>query len=653
VSETVRIGVFVCHCGMNIAKSVDVRAVREYASTLPGVVWAEDNEFTCSESGQKRIREAIKEHNLNRVVVASCSPKLHELTFRRTVSEAGLNPFLFEMANIREHCSWPHYHQREKATEKAKHIIAASVERARWLEPIGKVSSPVKASALVIGGGAAGMHAALSLADYGFDVHLVEREPILGGRMLQLGKVFPTEDCSTCMSPMGLRQHRRCLCNAGVLTNPRIRTYTSSRVKNLEGYIGNFKATIQTRPVFVDAQQCITCGECEKVCPIEVPNQYEGGLRKRKAVFLPHLHALPYSYILDPDSCSKCGECVEACPTMAISLAREPAEANVEVGTVVVATGFDEYEPRGLLGYGEHPDVVTQQTLASMLDPSGPTHGRAVRPSDGSVAKCVAMAQCVASRDPKSHAYCSKICCMIALKHAKSIKEREPDTDVTVFYKDIRLPGRNYEDYYYDCQRLGVRFGWGDVVSVTKADRGLELTVSKGGGGTENVGADLVVLSSAMVPSKDTEELARTLGLSLGSDGFFAELHPKLAPIDTRLDGIFIAGGCQGPKDLAETLNQAEGAASRAAILMAKGQVEMDLTKAAVDESLCIGCANCVYACPYKAIEMTSSGVARVIEVACKGCGICAAECPARAMELRHFKDQQIDAAIDGILREA
>ncbi|MEM2906237.1 MAG: CoB--CoM heterodisulfide reductase iron-sulfur subunit A family protein [Candidatus Bathyarchaeia archaeon] len=653
MSENVRIGVFICHCGMNIAKSVDVKTVREYASTLPGVVYAEDNEFTCSEAGQEQIRKAVKEHNLNRVVVASCSPKLHEPTFRRVVSEAGLNPFLFEMANIREHCSWPHYHEGEKATEKAKRIVAASVERARWLEPIGKVSSPVKGAALVIGGGPAGMHAALSLADYGFDVHLVERQPFLGGRMLQLGKVFPTEDCSTCTSPMGLRQHRRCLCNAGVLMNPRVKTYLSSEVKSLEGYIGNFKATIRTGPLFVDAQQCIACGKCEEVCPVEVPNEYEGGLSKRKAIFMPHLHALPYVYVLDPASCNRCGKCVEACPTKAINLARGPSETDVEVGALVVATGFDEYKPKGLLGYGEYPDVVTQQTLASMLDPSGPTHGRPVRPSDGRFAKRIAMVQCVGSRDPKTHAYCSKICCMIALKHARSIKERDPDVAVTVFYKDIRLPGRNYEDYYYDCEKLGVNFVWGDVVGLKENEQGLELTVSKGTGGTETASADLAVLSSAMVPSQGTEELARKLGLSLGADGFFSELHPKLAPIDTRLDGIFLAGGCQGPKDIVETLSQAEGVASRAAILMAEGQVEMDLAKARVDESLCIGCANCVYACPYRAIEMTPSGVAKVIEVACKGCGICAAECPAKAMTLRHFRDEQFDAAIHGILTEA
>jgi len=651
--ENVRIGVFICHCGMNIAKSVDVKALREYASRLQGVVWAEENEFTCSETGQENIRKAIKEHSLNRVVVAACSPKLHELTFRRTVSEADLNPFLFEMANIREHCSWPHYHEPEKATEKARHIVAAAVERAKWLEPIGKVASPVKGSALVIGGGIAGMHVALSLTDYGFDVHLVERQPFLGGRMLQLGEVFPTEDCSTCTSPMGLRQHRRCLCNAGVLANPRIKTYTSSEVQSLEGYIGNFRATIHTEPQLVEPTQCIACGECERVCPIEVPNEQEGGLEKRKTIFMPHLHALPYAYVLDPQSCNRCGKCVEVCPTKAIDLGRETSGTSIDIGTIVVATGFDEYQPKGLLDYGECADVVTQQTLASMLDPSGPTHGRAVRPSDGTHPKRIAMVQCVGSRDPKTHAYCSKICCMIALKHAKSIKERDPTAEVTILYKDIRLPGRNYEDYYYDCHRLGVRLVWGDALGVTETKQGLELAVSKGVGGTETVGADLVVLSSAMVPSLGTEELARRLGLSLGGDGFFAELHPKLAPIDTRVDGIFLAGGCQGPKDIAETLNQAEGAASRAAILMAKGQVEMDLAKARVDESLCIGCANCVYACPYRAIEMTPSGVARVIEVACKGCGICAAECPAKTMELRHFKDEQIDAAIGGILREA
>ena len=646
-----RIGVFICHCGLNIAKSVNVKVLREAVSKFPGVVYAVDYEFTCSETGQKMIRDAIKEYNLNRVVVASCSPKLHELTFRRVVKEAGLNPFLFEMANIREHCSWAHLHEPEKATEKAVHIVKSAIERCKYLDEIGEKEESVRPSALVIGGGIAGVTAAVSLADFGFEVHLIEKLPWLGGKATQLGKAFPTEDCGVCVTPKQPEMDRKCFYKRQILAHPQIKTYTSSTVRMLSGYIGHFTAQIEKMPRYVNEKLCIACGECEKVCPVEVPNEFDLGLSKRKAVYLPFIQAVPHIYALDMNHCTKCGECVKICPTKAINLEEKPSYTDVEAGTVIVAVGFEEFEPKGLFGYGNYQNVITQLKLARMMDSSGPTLGKVIRPSDGHTPRHVVMLQCVGSRDKATHIYCSKICCTIALKHARSLKMMNPKTDVTICYKDIRPFGRNYEDLYTDCQSLGVNFIHGDAKEVTEdTNKNLKVNVDLATGGKKVIETDMLVLASALVPPKDITQVSRTLNLSLSPDGFLMELHPKLAPIDTNIDGIYICGACQGPKDIQESVTQALGAVARATPPMAAGKIKIDLAKAIVDENLCIGCANCVAMCPYSAIEMEPSGIARVIEIACKGCGVCAAECPARAMQLRHFTDRQLFAAVEGIL---
>ena len=651
-SREPRIGVFVCHCGLNIAKSVDVKALREYASKLHGVVYAIDYEFMCSETGQRLIKESIKNHGLNRVVVASCSPKLHELTFRRVLSEAGLNPFLLEMANIREQCSWAYLFEPAKATEKARHIVCASVGRSRFLEEIGDKEEPVKPSALVVGAGVAGIHAALGLADIGFQVHIIEKNPFIGGIVAKLGNVFPTEDCGICIAPYSSEMHRKCLYKQQLINNPLIKLYTLSKLKSLSGYVGNFKAQVVQAPRRIDERLCIGCSKCTAVCPVEVPNEYDLGLSKRKAVYVPFLQAAPHAYVIDGETCTKCRKCVEVCPTNAISLEQNPSTIDLEVGTVVVAVGFEEFEPLGLFGFGKNKDVITQLKLARMIDKK--SGGEEIwKPSNGKPAQRIVMIQCVGSRDKGTHAYCSKICCMIALKHARTLKKADPDLDLTICYKDVRLPGRNYERYYTDCQELGVKFLWGDVTKVEgDADGPLRLDVDLATGGSTQLDADLVVLSSALTPSNDTLELSRILNLTLSPDGFFMEQHPKLAPIDTNIDGIYICGACQGPKDIPETIDQAIGAVARAAIPMIAGKIKIDLAKAIVDEDLCIGCANCAAVCPYNAIEMAPRGTARVIEAVCKGCGTCVVECPASAIQLRHFSDRQVLAAVEGILAE-
>jgi len=649
--EEPRIGVFVCKCGTNIAKVVDVPAVAEYAKTLPHVVYAGWQLFTCSEEGQNIIKERIREYRLNRVVVASCSPKLHEPTFRRCIQEAGLNPFFFEMANIREQCSWAHIKQdHAKATEKAKDLVRAAVYRAAQLEPIGSTTQQVPPEALVIGAGIAGIQAALSLADRGFTVHLVEKSPSLGGKAAQLGLVFPTDSCGVCVSPRAGEMSRQCLSKRGLMNDPRIHVYTLTEISNFGGYIGNFHATLRTRPRGVNVEACTACGKCVEACPVEVPNELDFGLSTRRAIYIPYPQAVPRAPVIDFDSCTRCGKCVEACPAGAINLEEQPKEKEITVGTVIVATGFDVFRPDGLYGFNQYPNVITQFTLARMLDPLGPTAGQIFRPSDKKMPKSIGMIQCVGSRDPEHYPYCSRVCCMVALKHAREIKERWPDTQIDIFYKDIRLTGKGYERYYLDCQRMGVRFHRVDVTSVEEGKDGeLVLTVEHGDGSSETFRVDLLALASAMIPSEGAKTLAQTLNLEVDLYGFFREYHLKLAPVDTSTDGVYLAGACSGPRDIAESTYTGAAAAAHAAIPMGRGAVEVDLAKATVDEAICIGCANCFAACPYGAIRM-EGGVAKVIEVACKGCGLCAVECPAQAIQLRHYRDRQIYAQIEGLL---
>lgn len=634
---------------MNIAKAVDVKAVSEYARGLEGVAYAVDYEFLCSEEGQKLIKEAIKAHGLNRVVVASCSPKLHEPTFRRLLEEAGLNPFLLEVANIREQCSWAHYHEPEKATEKARLLVRAAVERAKQLEEIGFMKVDITPSALVIGGGLAGVQAALAIADLGFETHLIEKSPSLGGQAAKLASTFPTEDCGVCSAPSIGEAHRKCLYRSTIRESPNLKVYTNAELEDFTGHVGSFKARVRVNPRYVDPDVCVSCGRCESVCPVEVSDEFNEGLSPRKAIYIPFMQCIPHAYVVDGKACTKCGKCVDVCPVNAVNLEEKPVKFELTVGCVIVATGFQEFKPKGLYGYGVYPDVVTQAQLARMLDPTGPFEGRVLRPSNRKPPRRVLMVQCVGSRDPNYHPYCGKICCMIALKHAKQIVEDHPETEVTVCYEDLRLAGKGYERYLEECKRLGVKFLRGKVEETIGNGERFTVRITRVDGGTVTYNPDLIVLSAALTPREDGEALARAMKLTLSPDGFLSELHPKLAPVDTRIDGVYICGACQGPKDIPESVTQAAAAAARAATLLMKGAVEVDLAKAQVDEELCIACGACIALCPYNAVEL-KDGKAHVIEAACKGCGICAAECPEGAMQLRHFKDGQIEAVVEAVL---
>ena len=646
-----RVGVFVCRCGLNVAKSVDTTSLKEYASKLPGVIYSEENDFACSDSGVKSISEAIKANGINRVVIAGCSPWLHEPTFQRMMARVRLNKYLLEIANIREHCALLYPGQILKATEKAKFIVKAAVEGAKTLEPIERKKFPVQKSVLVIGGGVAGVEASKRLGDLGMEVFLVEKTPFLGGKILQLGSVFPSDDCGTCVSPCGNDLHRRCFYRNTITHHEHVNILTSAELRKLTGHIGNYKATIEVNPRFVNQEICMGCGKCAEICPIEAPNEFNFGWDKRKAVYILSDQALPRVYAIDPGTCTRCNKCVDACPVRAINLGEQPREMTVDVGAIVVATGFETFDPKGMYGYGVNPNVVTQLQLARMLDQSGPTKGRIIRPSDNQEPKRIAMIQCVGSRDLKTHEYCSKVCCGIAVKHATEIMEKYPESGLAIINKDIRLTGKHYEDYYYRAQNLGVRLLRGEVEDVTTMpDGSIHIDVQDEFGELVPLYVDLLVLSTGFEPSKGAKDLAQKLGVVLSSDGFFAERGPKLEPLDTAVEGIFLAGTAHGPKDIQESITQALGATGRVASMLMRGEMEIDLAKAWVDKEKCVGCGACASICPFNAIEWGAFGEPKVVEAACEGCGICSAVCPVSAMQLRHYKDDQLVPKIKAIL---
>lgn len=649
-NEEIRIGVFICHCGTNIAGTVDIKALTKFSKKLLNVVFSNENMFMCSEEGQRMITNAIKDNKLNRIVVASCTPKLHEPTFRKVLSNAGLNPFYFEMTNIREDVSWVHK-DKKKATEKAKHLIKASVKRAYELEAIEKKKFSVEQRVLIIGAGVAGIQAALDTSNLGIKTYLVEKNPSIGGMMAQLVKTFPTNDCALCiLSPK----------MADVLANPNIEILAYSEVIGVEGFVGNFNVHIKKKARYVDVKKCISCGKCSEKCPKKVPNEWDLNLGDRKAIYLQFPQSAPRTYTIDDENCLKltkdmCGICEKICPAKAIDYNQKDEIIELNVGAVIIATGSKEFQPNEIkqYGFGEYEDVITQLQLARMLDPSGPTDGRVIC-SNGKEPKKYLMIQCVGSRDEKYYPYCSRVCCMSAIKHAFMIRyEQDQDADINICYIDIRSFGKGYEEYYKRAGEEGIKFIRGKVSEIQmKKDSLFARLEDTDIGEILTLNPDLVVLSTPLIPCDTNEELARLLSVGLGPNKFFRERHPKLAPVDTNIDGIYICGCAQFPKDIPDTIAQARAAALAASSLILKKEIDIDLAVAIINKDLCDGCGKCVDTCYYNAIQMEGSEgkkYAKVIEVACKGCGICAACCSTGAIELSHYKNQQILSQVDGI----
>ena len=646
-----RIGVYVCHCGLNIAGTVDCPAVAQFAATLPGVVRAVDYRYMCSDPGQELLRKDVAEHRLNRIVVASCTPRLHEPTFRAAAEAAGLNRYLVEMANIREHCSWVHLREKEDATEKAKDLVRMAVSRAALLREQVEKTVPVRRTAAVIGGGVAGIQSALDLANAGYHVYLIEKEPSIGGRMAQIDKTFPTMDCSICILAPKMAEAGR---------HPGIELLTNSEVRAVHGFVGNFALTVLRKPRFV-TKACTSCGDCAKVCPVVVPNEFDMGLAARKAIYTPFAQAVPSTYIIDRDLCLNkghviaCERCVEACTIKSIDFMMSPREEQLEVGTIVVATGASTFDPARLeeYGYRRYPDVITTLEFERLINAGGPTGGHLIRLSDQREPRRVAFVQCVGSRDlRRGNPYCSNICCMETIKDALLIKEHWPEVGIDVYYMDIRSFGKGFEDLYRRSREQGVRFVRGIPGEVTANGNGTLHLVGENTLLQERYAEDydMVVLSIGLEPRQDSVEVQRLLNISKSADGFFLEAHPKLQPVDTATKGIFLAGCAESPKDIKDSVTQACAAASRANILMAKGEITVEALTPVIHDEDCTGCGLCVKVCPYNAIYMEGEGKgrkARVVEAACAGCGACGAECMFEAIEMRHFTDAQVYAQID------
>jgi heterodisulfide reductase subunit A len=650
-----RIGVYVCHCGINIAATVDAVEVAQYAASLPHVVIARDYMYMCSDPGQEMIQRDIRDHGLNRVVVASCSPRMHETTFRTVIEEVGVNPYYFEMANIREQVSWVHA-DREIGTRKAKELIAGTVAKAALLEPLEERQVDVTPAAMVIGGGIAGIEAALDIADAGYKVFLVEKQPSLGGRMAQLNKTFPRMEDAGALVVSEMER---------AAEHPNVNILAYSEVVEVDGYVGNFQATVLRKPRLVDPERCTLCGKCAEACVLagQVSDEFQVGLSQRAAIYRPFPQALPATYTVDPAHCLliKEGQCEDgppcalACPEGAVSFSQQEDRVTLEVGAIIIATGYDPFDARRKpeFGYGRYPGVVSALEFERLAAENGPTGGRLVIPGTEKEPQEVAFIHCVGSRDKLlGNEYCSRVCCMYTAKQANVVLDQLPDARVTIFYMDVRAFTKGGEEFYDRARARGARyrrgnpsevFARGEKLVVRAEDTLLRRTVE--------VEADMVVLAVGLEPGSGGDDISKMLKLSCTGDNFLAEAHPKLRPVDTTSDGIFLAGTCQGPKDIPDTVAQAKAAASSALIPLSMGKAKVEAIVSTVDRELCVGCGLCEEACTYGALSLHSwRGVMNINEVLCKGCGACSVACPSKAITLGHFTQKQTMAMLDAML---
>lgn len=648
-----RIGVFVCHCGMNIAKTVRIDDVVEFAGELPGVVVAEGYKFMCSTPGQELIQEKIKECNLDRVIVAACSPLMHEKTFRKVVEGAGLNQYLLTIVNIREQCSWV-IEDEDEATSKAKALINGAVYRTRLLAPLESRFIDVNPEAMVVGGGIAGIQAALELAATGKKVYLVEKSPTIGGHMAQFDKTFPTLDCSACILTPKMD---------AVLQNPNIDLMTSCEVTEVKGFVGNFDVTVKQKARYVDHDKCNGCLSCMEKCPGRGLSEFDEGLDRRKSIYIPFPQAVPQKPVIDRETCiyfkkGKCRVCEQVCEQDAIDFEQEDTYRDITVGAIIAATGYGLMDTTPLVqyGYGKYPGVYNALEVERLFNSTGPTEGKVVM-KDGKEPESIAILHCIGSRDTNYHEYCSRVCCMYALKFAHLFKEKT-SADVYQLYIDMRCFGKGYEEFYNRLLEENVKFVRGKAARVTDVagspeEEGkliveVEDTLSNQ---FMRLPVDMVVLLPAMEAQTDAGEVARTFNIGVDKDNFFREKHPKLDPLSTTTDGVFLAGACQGPKDIPDTVAQAIGAAAEALTIVGKEQLELEAATVYVDPYVCCGCQNCVRVCTYSAPSFdVEKNVSEINEALCKGCGLCAASCPTGAIIARHFTNDQFIGEMEGLM---
>jgi len=660
-----RIGVFICWCGSNISATVDVQKVAEVMKSEPGVVYSANYQYMCSENGQQLIKNAIKEHNLTAIVVGSCSPRMHEATFRKTAEAAGINPYMVEIANIREHCSWIHK-DMDEATEKAVVLVRTAIAKVKLNAPLMAGESPVVKRALVIGGGIAGIQAALDIADAGFEVDIVEKNATIGGRMAQIDKTFPTLDCSACiLTPkmVDCAQHEK------------IDILSYSEVEEVKGFVGNFNVKIRRKARYVDETKCTGCKVCMEKCPSKKGlNEFNMNLNTRPAIHIPFAQAIPNVAVIDPEQCiklktGKCGICQKFCGAGAIDYEQKDSFVERQYGAIVVATGFKpiNIDAFNEYGYSDNKDVVTSLELERLMNAAGPTNGVLLRPSDGKHPHKIVFIQCVGSRDVSGcgKPYCSKICCMYTAKHAMLIREKYPDTEESVFYIDVRTPGKNYDEFFRRAvEQYGVNYIKGMVGKVYNENGTLMV---QGSNLIDNeqvvIPADMVVLATAIEPEPSVRKIATLLTTSIDTNNFLTESHAKLRPVESPTAGVYLAGVCQGPKDIPETVSQASACAAKVIGLLVKDKLKTNPCVATPDEMMCNGCSQCANVCAYGAItyvekEFRLGGgktevrrVASVNPAVCQGCGACTVTCPSGAMDLKGFSSKQLMSEVEAICK--
>lgn len=642
----IRVGVYICHCGKNIAGTVNIEELKNYISHLPDVYVVRDYTYMCSSIGQKMIRDDIEKLKINRVVVAACSPTMHLETFQRVLEEAGLNRYLLEMANIREKCSWVHADTRE-ATEKAKKIVAMAVAKARHLNPLDKIKSRAVKRVLIIGGGIAGIHAAIELSNAGFNVIIVDKAPTIGGKMLFFDKTFPTLDCAQCILAPKI---------SAVAKDKRIQIYTNSEVVDISGSVGDFKVKILRKPRYVDVNKCVACGLCAEACPMEVDNEWWFGLGKRKAIYIPFPQAYPTAYIIDPSVCLRlklkkdvCGLCAKACDRNAINFDMKEEILEINVGAILVSIGGEVFDPSVIkeYGYGRYKNVITGMQFEILTNVAGPTGGELICPKNGKRPKTIAFIQCVGFRNERYNEYCCRIGCMESLKHAIIAKEKLGNVDIYICSIDIRAFGKGYEEFYRRAREEGIKFIAGVPSELREEEDGsiifdvYDATLDR----IVTIKADLVVLASGYMSGEDHRKISEVLKIPRSPDGFILEKHPKLDPYSTIIPGIFVAGVAQGPKDIPDTVSQAGSAAAGIMRLLSRGEIELEPYVAKIDENLCSLCEICYYLCPYGAIEIKLSNGAKKINVKegiCAGCGICMSACPTGAISIPNWSQKSI-----------